>query len=102
LPDTVIGPPPNCPFAPPASKIGVALKVKDAGLRGAPKLQIATTGLTIGEANVTVLLPVNAPSKVMMSPTVLGEEVTVPPINELFDDQLIAVPLNHLIAQYLS
>jgi hypothetical protein len=72
------------------------LNIKDAGLP-APRLQIAKTGFRIGEAKVMVLVPVNAPARVMMSPTVLGESVTVPPIKELLGNQLVALPLITLL-----
>jgi len=58
---------------------------------------MAKTGFKVGEANVTVLVPVKAPRKVMMSPTVLGESVTVTPMKELFGAQLEALPLMTLL-----
>jgi hypothetical protein len=57
--------------------------MNEAGKPGCPRLQIANTGSTRGEAKVIVLVAVEVPFKVMMSPTVLGEAVTVPPIKEL-------------------
>ena len=68
------------------------MKVNDAPKPGAPRLQMAKTGSTIGEANVIVSGPVNIPSKRMMSRTVLGEVVTVPPMKELSGAQRVVVP----------
>ncbi len=96
FPDTVlleteIDAPPYCEFGPPASKVGVKLKVNDAATEGLPRLQIAKTGSVIGEANV-IVPPPGLPFIPIMSPTVLGEVVTVPPIKEPFGLQLPAVP----------
>jgi hypothetical protein len=94
LPKIDIGEPPYCEFGPPASKVGVRLKVNDAVVPGAPKLQIAKTGFTIGWPNVIVPVPPAAPPvNPKISPTVLGDAVTVPPTKELFGLQLPAVPL---------
>jgi hypothetical protein len=84
LPKTVIATPPYGTFGPPASKVGVRLKsTNDAGILGDPRLQIAKTGFTIGESNVIVLVPPVDPFKAIISPTVLGDVVTVPPIKEV-------------------
>ena len=93
FPDTVIGEPPNWLFGPPASNVGVELKSNDAATEGAPRLQIAKTGFTNGEAKVIVLVPVKLPFRKMASPMVLGEAVTVPPVNELLGAQIGLVPL---------
>jgi hypothetical protein len=68
------------------------LNVNDAEKPGCPRLQIAKTGLTTGELNVIVLVPVKLPFRKMASPTVLGEVVTVPPIKEEFGNQMALVP----------
>jgi hypothetical protein len=98
LPDTVIGKPPNWLFGPPASNVGVALKINDASNPGCPRLQIAKTGFSRGEAKVIVLVPVKLPFRKMASPTVLGEAVTVPPVNELFGAQMGLVPLSTVLS----
>ena len=69
------------------------MNVKLAGIEGAPRLQIANTGLSTGDANLIVFVPVKSPLSLRSSPTTLGEVVTVPPINELFGDQMLLVPL---------
>ena len=67
--------------------------MNDAAKLGAPKLQIAKTGFSTGEAKVIVLVPVKAPRRRISSPTTLGEVVTVPPVNELLGAQIFEVPL---------
>jgi hypothetical protein len=91
-PDTEIGEPPKKLFGPPASNVGASSKVNEAGSPGAPRLQIANTGFVTGEANVMVLTAVELPLSRRSSPTVLGEAVTVPPVNVLFGDQMGLVP----------
>jgi hypothetical protein len=89
----VIDEPPNWLFGPPASSVGVALKVNDAKAPGAPRLQIAKTGFSKALPKVIVFVPVKLPFRKMASPTLLGEVVTVPPINELFGAQMRLLPL---------
>jgi hypothetical protein len=72
--------------------------MKDASNPGCPRLQIASTGFTSGEAKVIVLVPVKFPFKKMASRTVLGEVVTVPPVNEVFGAQMVEVPLSTVLS----
>jgi hypothetical protein len=98
FPNTVIGRPPNWLFGPPASNVGVALKLNDATAPGAPRLQIAKTGFTTGDAKVMVFVPVKLPFRKMASPTVLGDAVDVPPMNELLGAQMGLVPLSTVLS----
>jgi len=47
------------------------------------------SGLTTGEENVIVFVPVDEPFRKIASRTVLGESVDVPPIKELFGAQIV-------------
>jgi len=78
--------PPNWELGPPTSNVGVCAKVNVAEIPGAPRLQIAISGFTIGEAKVMVSTPVKLPFRRRSSPTVLGEVVDVPPMKELLGD----------------
>ncbi len=76
----------------------MALKMNDATNPGCPRLQIAKTGFTTGEAKEMVFVPVKFPFRKMASPTVLGEAVTVPPVNELLGAQMGLVPLSTVLS----
>ena len=58
--------------------------MRDAVRPGDRKLQMARIWLTTGTPTVMMFVPEKFPFKVMMSPTVLGEAVIVPPTKEVF------------------
>jgi hypothetical protein len=58
-----------------------------------PKLQIAITGSVSGDEKVRVWGEEIDPAKVMISPMLSGDDVTVPPTNEVGGFQTLELPL---------
>ena len=71
------------------------MKLNDATAPGAPRLQIAKTGFTTGDAKVMVFVPVKLPFRKMASPTVLGDAVDVDLVQERV--QLLSGPVDEVL-----
>lgn len=57
-----------------------------------PRLQIAISGLVTGDEKVRVWVEEIDPDNVIISPTVSGDDVTVPPTNEVLGFQNVELP----------
>jgi len=60
---------------------------------------MAKTGFTTGDPKKLIMfVPVKLPFRKIASPTVLGDAVDVPPMNELLGAQMGLVPLNTVLS----